>query len=107
MCKCADCGYLSIRKLDSNALVEVIGDTRRAWTTPEIPGKSQYSQFDPRPVCFVRAADLLEEAGNSAAKDAVLPVITKDRNCSGFIKWSPGYSPKEHREMAFKTELTQ
>jgi hypothetical protein len=107
MCKCADCGYLSIRKLDSNVLVEVIAGTRKTWTMPEIPGKSQYSQFDPCPVCFVQAANLLEEARSSPAKDAVLPVITRDRNCSGFIKWCPGYSPKEHREMAMQIELAK
>src|SRR5205823_319048 len=55
----------------------------------------------PLPRCFVRAADLIAECREVGGENPALAVISRDRDCSGYTKWHPGYTPKEHRDMLF------
>jgi hypothetical protein len=71
--------------------------------TGEIPldGNTSNFVYAQMPTCFVRAKDLSGEVraiggdGNTARRQ----VFAKERECTSFVAWLQGFSPKEHREM--------
>lgn len=50
------------------------------------------------PTCAVGAMPISEEAGGEEPAKA-LPVISRERDCPGFIRWRRGFSPKEHQQV--------
>ncbi len=107
MVKCADCGYLAVRNINSYCLDEAGSDFREkgAVALGREYGRNQYNLHEQRPVCFVQRYDLRGEiksvfvAGKKDETGCVLQVITKERECSEFTDWQQGFTPKEHREM--------
>jgi hypothetical protein len=110
--RCADCGFLAVRDLQTNELIEVKEDGRKRWVLPAFPGGSQLGPMpvvrrcDETPLCAVGAYPLGEEAKGREA-DAVLPVITRDRKCRKFTRWRREYTPKEHYQMFAADQLQQ
>lgn len=115
--KCADCGFLSVRHLDSMALLPF-----------SVTYRTEGNQFvddgtSAAPYCFVREhaihnermeaggstieligeapgfISLGDSAGGDVTGDAVLSVIRKERICRTFYPWKDGFTPKEHHEM--------
>jgi len=95
MVRCADCGFLCVRRHSDRQLCEVEADIRKTW---HIPIEDKRRIYRDLPLCFVRKADL--QAGGDADKPAtVLRIIQAERECDGFTPWHQGYSPREHKDM--------
>lgn len=118
MVKCSDCGLLALKNTNISQWVEA-DEVYRA--TGEVVAPS--GKADPLPICFTRKwnlrvgikAQLLRDGYGEVEAEArsrgsisgrILAEITRERSCEttnqsqpGFIKWSQGFSPKEHREM--------
>jgi hypothetical protein len=100
MAKCAECGFLSIRD-DTGSLRLVDEKTRKDWNKAHNVGS------DPFPICFVMAAPLQSEVGDTCLVVKCLAVVGKDRPCQSFTPWQIGYSPREHKEMIEAKELAR
>jgi hypothetical protein len=112
-------------------IIEVEEDTRE---TGEMPGGSWYPFIaylaerseGPQqlhgartPICFARKIPLAKMAYERLGEmeklpdvkfglsDGVLGIIQQERICSEFIKWIPGSTPKEHREMMDRERMLQ
>jgi hypothetical protein len=94
--KCSDCGFLSLRNLETNTLDEADEDCRKS-------GAVYKNKYPQPPICFKNAFDLRTEIGSSGSvpEDATntLKVLNKDRECLKHTLWKPGYTPKEHQAM--------
>ncbi len=102
MVKCADCGLLCVRRLDSRALEEVDSEVRRTWKLPSQPNTS-YKMHDDLPLCFDRVEEfqlelaLVKDSGTTC--DGIIGILSKERDCPSFDAWKQGFSPKEHVEL--------
>jgi hypothetical protein len=80
---------------------EATSDDRQSGNFSEIPGGLGVEAV---PWCFVKAANLNQEAEEYAAANGVdknqatFEVITTARNCPSFYSWTEFISPKEHFE---------
>lgn len=96
MVKCAECGYLTVRNVNTYSLDEAGGEFRETGAA--------YSLHERRPVCFQRC-DLrreIKQAFGTGKNEmgCVLQVISKERDCNKFMDWQQGFTPKEHRELS-------
>lgn len=61
--------------------------------------------------CFVKADNLTQEIATRRREDqdtetiALLNTIRANRNCQSFTPWQQGFTPKEHQEMKYQTDL--
>jgi hypothetical protein len=103
MVKCADCGFLAGRDLESRQLVEVTVENRK---TGIIPTHHKYPDevYSAFPLCFAQAWPLQDEAKSKQQAD-ILTVIQRERECDKFVRWRQGFTPKEHQEMIDQQEL--
>ena len=100
MVRCADCGFLANRNFETGELVSV-DEGRQTGRFRTLLGVT----YGPMPTCFRMKANLFAEYLTEKSENRLLAVITKDRGeCAGFVKWEPGFTPKEHREMLFDLE---
>jgi len=111
--KCADCGLLAARNSQTRELEEVQEDYRNTGKAPkwsvEVPRRTPefFAAWVGKeglgtPVCFMRVYDLSVEFKPNemgAAEEKCLQILGKERECSSFIEWKQGFTPKEHREM--------
>ena len=104
MVKCAECGLLAVRNLDSQELCSP-GETQRKNGQPPA-GAGAKANLDITPICAVRAHDLPEEVQGSGPAHSV-EVMGKDRECDRFMDWSPAYSPREHLEKRREEEQAE
>jgi hypothetical protein len=52
------------------------------------------------PICAAGAADFESELGTKTpSPEQRVSVTNKDRECSKFTTWRPGYTPNEHQDM--------
>ena len=114
MVRCADCGFLAYRNLETRTLAEAEEAFRASGNVPQPERSLQYlgtgappisigGGFGRDPICFARATILLTEVRDAEQNDApwpaVLRVITRERECTEFTQWNQGFTPKEHQEM--------
>lgn len=119
MVKCADCGYLTLRNIETRGLDEAEEAFREwgkvvgvKWSHPVQVGDTPFYTEDKLsryvhqslPICFARNKDFsssLREliSKNYDADKVVLMVIKTERPCDKFTEWQQGFTPKEHREM--------
>ena len=105
MVKCADCGYLALREWESRALVETEQHYREIGTDPPRTGMDKHKRYEDWPLCFAMAWPLREEIQGERQEiggpevASVLRVIHKERECSKYVDWQQGFTPREHREM--------
>lgn len=112
MVRCADCGFLAARNLNTRELDEAEESFRQDGTFPPIndeKGHNPHAGWESAPVCFIQHYDLREEIKQQGLNDkekysGVHSVINKDRECKSFTKWRQGSTPKEHREMMDRQE---
>jgi hypothetical protein len=104
--RCADCGFVALRRIESAALVEADSQYRESgYPIQPMRAVTQESSVADYPVCFLRKWPLQEEIIDSqgipvgSITEATVDVLTRQRPCDGFTEWQQGFSPKEHREM--------
>ena len=102
--RCSECGFLALRRRDGSSALEEAHEQFRdnARVTHDRSG----NHHDETPICFVRAAALRKECGGERAdSDKVAVVIHCDRQCSAFVSWEQGFSPKEHVDKMYNEIL--
>jgi hypothetical protein len=125
MVKCADCGFLSVVRLDDFSYIEADSLYRlegcqsgQGVAHPDVGREPHCSihyqniHTEPLIVDGVGAVQFsnpggglgafFDGQGKDVAGEAVLPIIRKSRVCAGFYPWHPGFTPKEHYEMLDK-----
>jgi hypothetical protein len=100
--KCAECGFLAARNIQTREIEEVEGLFRDEGE-PSF-GNLGIPKHEGLPLCFARAFDLKSEFKKCAGKGdpdaySIYLVIHEDRDCSSYTEWQQGFTPKEHREM--------
>jgi hypothetical protein len=96
--RCADCGYLGLRNLETGALDEADEAFLRDATIRPVSGVRSMAAYDALPVCAKGAVNFREEA-NPGHQPSIVQAITKPRECREFMKRHTGLAPKEHRQM--------
>lgn len=98
MVKCAECGYLAVRHLETRDLREAEGDYRDTGEIPRDLNRPKHL-YEEVPLCFERLRTFDPQQCTSAAarQEALQREIGP---CVGFTKWDHGFTPKEHREAA-------
>ncbi len=111
MAKCAECGFLAARNLETRALEEVELESRQN-------GSLKKSRYHYLPVCFTLVGNFVEAykklcelpeytlklnsmhgVEGPKTKDVVKAILSENRECPSFIDWHQGSTPKEHQEM--------
>ena len=107
MVKCAECGFLASRGIQSRRLDETEQEIRsEGIVVPIINLGKPFNVYEP-PICFMCSADYkavpFTMRINPSTKDpeaqAVRTEIQRERTCELFTLWKLGSTPKEHREM--------
>jgi len=107
MPKCLNCGCLTLWLPEDEVFKEAPQEFRT--TGYYSPGSHRGVSYLAR--CFVRAHDLTHEIATRRNQNqdtetlALLKTINADRNCQSFAPWLQGFTPKEHQEMKYQTEL--
>jgi hypothetical protein len=99
--KCVDCGFLGLRRMDSQ---ELIGAGEKYRREGAIHAENGRYVFHEGPVCSVGAADFSvfiadREGGYGQAKS--------ERSCASFFVWRPALTPKEHYDMILSKEILE
>lgn len=109
MVRCADCGFVALRKFPEQTLDEAPQEYRDTGNVPHQP-QGGYVTYDIA-VCFMRAANLKQEldaeTGYQSGHELHRRVINKQRECSQFTDWVQGFSPREHQEMIRQEKLLE
>ena len=105
MVKCSECGYLTVRNMNTYCLDEAGSDFREKGMVAlgREYGRNQYPLHEAIPLCFARCQYLGEKVKNITQKnnptEEVSRIIKEETKCTGFVKWQQGFTPKEHGEM--------
>ena len=116
MCKvrCADCGFLEAREVQTRQVAEVEPQMRSDWRQSPTSRSNGFVYID-RPLCFANVPEFDTELGafgdSSVGRPEILlkadAVIHRERECGAFTKWQPGHTPKEHQEMLLNAETIE
>ncbi|MFL5329185.1 MAG: hypothetical protein ACJ8C4_09730 [Gemmataceae bacterium] len=93
MPRCAECGYLGLRKSQSGSLDEADERFRN-----EIFVRGAPSIHDSVPSCGMGVPEFREMV-RSGHKDAITQALYLDRQCDKFVAWRRGYTPKDHADL--------
>jgi len=120
MAKCAECGFLSLRNIETRALDEAEETFRKDGKTVGVersyPAEIGMARFrieeavtryvhEKLPLCFQGSYDLrvlisqLMDDEECDIYECIKTITHKDRECDLFTSWQQGSTPKEHREM--------
>ena len=107
--KCADCGFLALRRFETRDLVEMEDGVRKMGGVPTVvtTGDRQLFRYEPGILCFARAYDLENERKQSDARtpeEKFFNVLNRLRSCYKFTAWQQGFTPKEHYETIQEAE---
>jgi hypothetical protein len=94
MVKCAKCGFLGVRCLDTGNIVGEELRERGVWPTNSEGRRA----FQDTPVCAVGACNFAEETPGTDY-ESTAGVLQKDRECDQFTRLLPALTPKEHIDM--------
>lgn len=104
MVRCENCGFLCLRK-NTQELVETPQVTREKG---ELNRDGYEGTHERQPVCFVMAFSLKGEIKpDSGHAQEFKRIITADRDCTSWVQWQEGYTPKEHKEMVDQKALRE
>ena len=99
MVKCADCGFLAQRDNQTRELRDAEEGLRKSGKTPVRWGEHSFRPMsDPAPPVYEHTP-LCAELRLEFPAENLLDTIQEERDCSTFVPWRPGFTPKEHREM--------
>lgn len=123
---CRDCGFLAMRTFETRQLVEADEDVRVFGRVPPNPTNKSYIFLEVAPLCFAQAWNLREQFNSIGEADLIstedipappegwsgnaqrfITLISKERDCSAFIRWVQGFTPKEHLEMKERHQLQE
>jgi hypothetical protein len=107
MAKCAECGFLAVRNVQTRQLEEMEEDYRRTGNSPQVWGDSPPYNMYEAPICFLLVFDLPNEIAKQQGPlpEGICLVINEERTCEPFIKRRLGSTPKEHQEMIDRQAL--
>ncbi len=100
MAKCADCGFLAMRNVETRVLCETEGGFRTTGNHPRMV-TVRSNVYEETPICFKDVRDFKEIGVQWPATDAEQRVaaLNLDHGCEEWRKWRQGLTPKEHQEM--------
>jgi hypothetical protein len=114
MVKCADCGYLAVRNVESRELEEAEQKFREKGLLPMAGGEigRPHERHERMPLCFMGNVSLYEECRKRTSNVDPEPVFVilmmdDERVCSDFTKWKLGFTPKEHQVMIDRQRLQE
>lgn len=102
--QCINCGLLAMKCFATREQTEVDSDVRRTGKIPvgmSPSGAPILSRLYDDPKCLEAVYDLDLEYRVSA----MLDVLQQPRECTRFVQWKPGFSPKEHSEVRHREEF--
>jgi hypothetical protein len=106
--KCAKCGFLGLRHLQSRQLLEAEKLFREDGHIPAPGIGSLDLTFDTLPVCLADVADFRRECGNGdPSQEKRKEAVNKERSCPEFTPWRVGFSPAEHYEMILSENMIE
>lgn len=102
MVKCADCGYLAVRRPQSQELVCPTAEHRKCGEP--VGDDAALRNFGRIPICAIAAFDISAEAQGPNQKHPS-KVMQDERPCTESTPWIPALAtPKEHLDMSIITE---
>src|SRR5436305_2626616 len=99
--RCTECGYFSVRHLDTRLVYEVEREMRHTGRIPANAIGHNRNLYDDIPICIEHAVDFATEL-DASPENTVLWCISHERECAAYTPWLEGLSPKEHREMQWR-----
>jgi hypothetical protein len=108
MVKCADCGFLAQRHVETRELRDAEGHYRKTGDIPRFHAHGQVTsylpgeQYEVVPICTERQIDFAEISGQTIEQ-----AIQEERDCPQSRDWIPGVYPKELREMVDREKLLE
>ncbi|MSQ26626.1 MAG: hypothetical protein EXR51_00580 [Dehalococcoidia bacterium] len=101
--KCADCGFLAVRRFEDRQLVEVELGMRETGQSPRNLNLPKVF-YEILPICFKQAWPLHQEA-EPGQPDKFREVVQKEGECSEFIVWRFGSTVEDRQEMVDRKML--
>ena len=104
MVKCADCGFLAQRHVESRELRDAEEALRKSGKNLyhlSHDHKSKVYVYEVPPLCTELQTEFPME------EQPIFEAIQQERECSAFTLWHPGFVPKEHREMLDRDRMLQ
>jgi hypothetical protein len=98
MIRCADCGFLGLRRRQDRAVLEAENEFRIWAMHPVRVEGNSGNVYESRPICCAQASYLAGEL-NGETTEELKRVIQHERDCKKFTPWKQGFTPKEHHEM--------
>lgn len=99
-CRCADCGYLSLKKRNS---IETVTADAAYRANATIPVKDGFYAFNAMPICW--KGEPLGSGNEPDSNSVCHKLVISDRECQSFAKWHPGRSAERHDEMELLREV--
>lgn len=100
MVKCAGCGFLAVRNVETRELDSPAENYRSDGTIPTSLIKHARLLHEERPICLVRSPAFpyhpSSEAPDTPHRKAI---VQQEHDCKLWDEWQIGFTPKEHREM--------
>jgi hypothetical protein len=104
--KCADCGYLGLRLIETRALVDADELFRqRGYIQGGLGTHGADLRCSQCPTCFARKRPFLAELGPGPNEANRLAAIQQDITCDAFVEWQPGVSPQELANMIYQEKM--
>ncbi len=120
--RCADCGFLALRRMRDDELVHAPLEMRQSGQPPHAMDIGE-PRYDYLPICLELAIDLptLIKARVTPEKFVSRPShrpdwiamahtldeIQVERDCQRWVQWRQGSTPKEHREMMDRERMLE
>lgn len=108
MVTCKGCGFLGVKRKDSDELTCVPIELRNGGTFPMQWGdRGEELVYRKQFFCLKEMADFAEEIRQSLGDDwesRAQNAISKERKCGNYIAFQTGHTPKEHSEMRLLEE---
>ena len=100
MVKCADCGFLAVRNIETRELDSPDHQYRSTGTIPVSLLKHNRQLYEERPVCIRKSPDFPynpdEDSPDTPRREAI---VQTEHGCVLWGEWQPVLTPKEHREL--------
>jgi len=104
MVKCADCGFLAQRHIETRELRDAEEALRKSGKNLyhlSHDRKSKVYIYEVPPLCTKRQTEFPTE------EQPIFEAVQQERQCSVFMRWLPGFTPKEHQEMLDRQYLME
>lgn len=110
MVKCADCGFLASRDIETRQLEETEQEIRSQGQLVPAPNTGKPIHKYEHPVCFMQSKDYKAFPYTSRSiftldREDIRSEIQRERDCKEFTAWQQGYTPKEHRDMIDREKM--